>query len=431
MISNLKIENLKEKVDEINKNSRAIEEIDQKNAVLKDKKEKIELNLKEKRDLFTQIVKNISNLNKENESNLKEKSQKEAEFNSITKGQNPKYLLDNIIDEINRITSAEAKLRVQVEDEKYKNEKLKSKISEVKGKLEESQIKYKSSKATLNELLFEYKFESIYAVKNSLIDEEQRERLKDEIEFFEKEEKAISLEIQNLKEKLNGRTVKLDEFLDLEKNKYKLGDEIDEITREIGAKQNEVMTLEKNLKTVKGLQKQLDESRHNLGLLKEIEKLLQGKRFVEFVAKNQLEYIVIEASKRLDQMTKGRYVLEIDDNLNFVMRDNYNGGLRRGIKTLSGGETFLTSLALALALSSQIQLKGSAPLEFFFLDEGFGSLDNELLDVVMESLEKLHNEKLSVGIISHVDELKNRVPVKLIVTPNDGGRGSKINIEYS
>ena len=67
-----------------------------------------------------------------------------------------------------------------------------------------------------------------------------------------------------------------------------MGDEIDEITREIGAKQNEVMTLEKNLKTVKGLQKQLDESRHNLGLLKEIEKLLQGKRFVEFVAKNQL-----------------------------------------------------------------------------------------------------------------------------------------------
>ncbi|MDY2738149.1 SbcC/MukB-like Walker B domain-containing protein, partial [Intestinibacter sp.] len=431
MISNLKIENLKEKVDEINKNSRAIEEIDQKNAVLKDKKEKIELNLKEKRDLFTQIDKNISNLNKENESNLKDKSQKEAEFNSITKGQNPKYLLDNIIDEINRITSTEAKLRVQVEDEKYKNEKLKSKISELKGKLEESQIKYKSSKVTLNELLFEYKFESIYAVKNSLIDEEERERLKDEIEFFEKEEKAISLEIQNLKAKLNGRTVELDKFLDLEKNKYRLSDEIDKITKEIGAKQNEVITLEKNLKKVNELQKQLDESKHNLGLLKEIEKLLQGKRFVEFVAKNQLEYIVIEASKRLDQMTKGRYVLEIDDNLNFVMRDNYNGGLRRGIKTLSGGETFLTSLALALSLSSQIQLKGSAPLEFFFLDEGFGSLDNELLDVVMESLEKLHNEKLSVGIISHVDELKNRVPVKLIVSPNDGGNGSKINIEYS
>ena len=337
----------------------------------------------------------------------------------------------NIIDEIDSITSTEAKLRVEVEEEKYATEKLKSKISQVKGKLEESKDKYKSSKENLKELLFEYKFESIYAVKNALIDETEREKLKDEIEFFEKEEKTLSAEIKTLKEKLDKKTVNLDEFLNLEKNKYKLAHDIDEMTKEIGAKQNEVMTLEKNLKKVKELQKQLDESEHKLELLKEIEKLLQGKRFVEFVAKNQLEYIVIEASKRLDIMTKGRYVLEIDDNLNFVIRDNYNGGLRRSIKTLSGGETFLTSLALALALSSQIQLKGSAPLEFFFLDEGFGSLDNELLDIVMESLEKLHSEQLSVGIISHVEELKNRVPVKLIVTPNDGGNGSKINIEYS
>lgn len=431
LVSNLKIDNLKEKVEEINKNSRIIEQIEVKNSDLKAKKEQIELVLREKRENFIELDKNISNLNKENEGNLKEKMEKETEFNLITKGQNPKHLLDNILTEIDRITSTEAKLRVQVEDEKYKNEKLKSKISEVKGKLEESKLKYKTSSETLKELLFEYKFESIYAVKNSLIDEEERERLKDQIEFFEKEEKSITLEIKNLKEKLNGRIVDLNEYLALEKNKYKLSDEIDDITKKIGAKQNEVMILEKNLKKVKELQKQLDEATHKLGLLKEIEKLLQGKRFVEFVAKNQLEYIVIEASNRLDKITKGRYVLEIDDNLNFVIRDNYNGGLRRSIKTLSGGETFLTSLALALALSSQIQLKGSAPLEFFFLDEGFGSLDDELLDIVMESLEKLHSERLSVGIISHVEELKNRVPVKLIVTPSDGSSGSKIDIEYS
>ena len=113
------------------------------------------------------------------------------------------------------------------------------------------------------------------------------------------------------------------------------------------------------------------------------------------------------------------------------MRDNFNGGERRSVDTLSGGETFLTSLSLALALSSQIQLKGSAPLEFFFLDEGFGSLDAELLDIVMESLERLHSDKLSVGIISHVEDLKNRVPIKLLVTSSEAGSGSKIKIEYS
>ena len=127
----------------------------------------------------------------------------------------------------------------------------------------------------------------------------------------------------------------------------------------------------------------------------------------------------------------GRYALEIDSTLNFVMRDNFNGGERRSIDTLSGGETFLTSLSLALALSSQIQLKGSAPLEFFFLDEGFGSLDSELLEIVIESLERLHSNNLSVGIISHVEELKNRVPVKLLVSSSEAGIGSKVKIEYS
>ncbi len=68
-------------------------------------------------------------------------------------------------------------------------------------------------------------------------------------------------------------------------------------------------------------------------------------------------------------------------------------------------------------------MKGNAPLEFFFLDEGFGSLDVELLDTVMESLEKLHSSNLSIGIISHVEELKNRVPVKLVVTAGEIGIG--------
>ena len=105
--------------------------------------------------------------------------------------------------------------------------------------------------------------------------------------------------------------------------------------------------------------------------------------------------------------------------------------MRRSSDTLSGGETFLVSLALALALSSQIQLKGSAPLEFFFLDEGFGSLDSELLDTVMTSLEKLHSNNLSVGIISHVEELKSRVPMKLVVSLDEKDASSKCRIELS
>lgn len=160
-----------------------------------------------------------------------------------------------------------------------------------------------------------------------------------------------------------------------------------------------------------------------------LEKVMRGNRFVEFLSKIYLKNIVVDASKRLDKITNGRYSLEIDSDYMFVVRDNYNGGLRRSADTLSGGETFLTSLSLALALSSQIQLKGSAPLEFFFLDEGFGTLDEELLDVVMESLENLKSSSLSIGVISHMEEMKNRIPVKLVVEVDQIEMSSKVYIE--
>ena len=100
------------------------------------------------------------------------------------------------------------------------------------------------------------------------------------------------------------------------------------------------------------------------------------------------------------------------------------------VTTLSGGETFLTSLSLALALSEQIQLKGQSPLEFFFLDEGFGTLDNNLLDTVLDALERLSRKERVIGIISHVPELRHRIARRLIITPPDAGEeGSLARIE--
>ncbi|KHF33972.1 Nuclease SbcCD subunit C [Paenibacillus sp. P1XP2] len=136
------------------------------------------------------------------------------------------------------------------------------------------------------------------------------------------------------------------------------------------------------------------------------------------------------ASQRLAFLTKQRYALEVDSGGGFLIRDDANGGVRRPVSTLSGGETFLTSLSLALALSAQIQLRGQYPLQFFFLDEGFGTLDPELLETVITSLERLHNDHLSVGVISHVPELRARLPRKLVVIPADqAGGGSRIALE--
>ena len=136
-------------------------------------------------------------------------------------------------------------------------------------------------------------------------------------------------------------------------------------------------------------------------LLEQIKGLLKGNSFIEYVAEERLRYIAREASATLGIMTRFRYALELDSDNGFVIRDNASGGVHRPVTSLSGGEIFLTSLSLALALSSQIHLKGQSPLEFFFLDEGFGTLDNNLLDQVIDSLERISTKERMIGLISH------------------------------
>lgn len=179
---------------------------------------------------------------------------------------------------------------------------------------------------------------------------------------------------------------------------------------------------------------ELEEQRLNLQReserLSKLQPCLRGNAFVEYIAEEQLMQVSQSASQRLRYLTKQRYSLEVDSGGGFVIRDDANGGVRRPVSTLSGGETFLTSLALALALSAQIQLRGQYPLQFFFLDEGFGTLDPELLETVITALERLHTDKLTVGIISHVPELRARLPRKLVVRPAEqAGAGSQLAIE--
>lgn len=158
-----------------------------------------------------------------------------------------------------------------------------------------------------------------------------------------------------------------------------------------------------------------------------LKKLLEGNKFMEFVAEEYLQTVALNASKRLLSLTGGRYFLRYDGG--FFVGDNFDGGNLRTVSTLSGGETFLVSLSLAIALSAEICARSLRPNEFFFLDEGFGTLDEKLVDVVMDSLEKLKNENLTVGIISHVEELKHRISRKLSVKKATEKHGSQILTE--
>ena len=165
-------------------------------------------------------------------------------------------------------------------------------------------------------------------------------------------------------------------------------------------------------------------------LAERLKLLLGGNKFMDFVAEEYLQNVAENAGGRLLSLTDGRYFLRYEGGNNgFAVGDNLNGGKTRGVYTLSGGETFLVSLSLALSLSSEICLRSLRPIEFFFLDEGFGTLDERLVDTVMDSLERLKSENFSIGIISHVEELKHRIEKKLIVKKATETHGSQIIAE--
>jgi len=145
--------------------------------------------------------------------------------------------------------------------------------------------------------------------------------------------------------------------------------------------------------------------------------------------------IIEAANHRFQQMTNNRYLLTRKEEkgkgagakgLDLDVFDNYTGQTR-GVKTLSGGESFKASLALALGLSDVMQSRsGGIHIDTLFIDEGFGTLDSESLDAAIETLFDLNSKGRLVGIISHVDELKTRIPVHIEVSRSDEGSSAKI-----
>ena len=158
------------------------------------------------------------------------------------------------------------------------------------------------------------------------------------------------------------------------------------------------------------------EGRHRLA--SELHTELRSDHFVDFLLSESLELLARDASLRLMQFSTGRYELQTVKG-DFLVLDHQNGDERRSVKTLSGGETFLASLALALSLSEHLPeisgTGGAVALESLFLDEGFGSLDAESLDLAVQGLEALVDGNRMVGVISHVEELSERMPSRVHV----------------
>lgn len=281
-----------------------------------------------------------------------------------------------------------------------------------------------------NEKLQNSIFNSFEEYSESVKDEVSQQNWEQQLTIYSDQCKEVQTAIEALKAKLPERPITEEEMLQQQTALNERKQEVDETREAVGQARQNWITTEKNHARFKELE---DERLKVSALLEQIGKLqsvFRGNAFVEFMAEEQLIHVTRDASSRLSKLTRGRYAIEVDSNSGFVIRDDANGGIKRPVTSLSGGETFLTSLALALSLSAQIQLRGKFPLQFFFLDEGFGTLDQELLDTVVTALEKVQMENFAIGVISHVPELKARLTKRLIVEPAEhSGKGTRVRLD--
>ena len=303
-------------------------------------------------------------------------------------------------------------------------------ISRVTSDINHLSEQIKSNALNISLLLEKYNFIDKEDVKKYYLKDSEKENLKKEINEFNSNLTRVTNILDETEKNIGGRTLSDDQWQEITNKKENLENSITKLNIDISDTEKALVRKRENLVKIQEIDKQLVKVSKKLAVAEDIYTKLRTKDFVSFLVDKKLKNVVAMASQRLNKISNGRYQLISDESSNFYIVDFFNEGKRRRTATLSGGETFVVSLCLALALSKQLQLKGKRPLEFFFLDEGFGSLDSKLLDKVMDSIENIRSEeKIKIGIITHLEELKLRVLKHIQVEKAiPGERGSKIKM---
>lgn len=297
-----------------------------------------------------------------------------------------------------------------------------------------------TQRKALSEKLRENNINTIDQYKEILITQEQLKSLETEINAYSSALAGAKEAVQVLK-----KSVKITQLIDvtpLKEKSQQLLQEKSSLLQKISSK-NADYTLNSNiLNKLWDMSNSIKEAEGKYASVKNLSDTANGElsgkekiAFEQYIQSAYFSEIIYEANKRFSYMSSGRYRLisrksaydlRSQSGLELDVYDNYTGK-ERSVKTLSGGESFKASLSLALGLSDVMQRKsGGISLDTMFVDEGFGSLDGESLSQAIEILNRLSADNRLVGIISHVNELKENIDKKIII--KKGLKGSEISL---
>ncbi|MBC1444444.1 AAA family ATPase [Listeria seeligeri] len=273
--------------------------------------------------------------------------------------------------------------------------------------------------------------------KQALMSDETLKIHEEKVSAFQKKRHLAISRQADLTEKLKDKQKpNIDQLESIMKEKQQILAQLEEKTmrqRELVSKRKEL--IENYQKSIQAVE-QAEVNYADIGLLSDAARGKNARKitFERYILAMFLDTIINRANHRLSKMTSGRFELHrkiekakgnVQSGLELEVFDEYTG-LTRHVKTLSGGESFKTSLALALSLAEVVQeMAGGISLETMFIDEGFGTLDPESLEVAVECLLETQENGRLVGIISHVPELKERISARLEVTATNHGSTTK------
>ena len=257
--------------------------------------------------------------------------------------------------------------------------------------------------------------------------ESERDRLEAEAKALDKERAALDDALKRLAGQLDAaRAEKVTEekMETLEAERERLRTELETVQQQTGQLRerldNDRLLRRRQAEKAEAIGRQRREC-ERWALLHNLIGSADGKKYRNFAQGLTFEMMVSHANRQLTEMTD-RYLLVRDETqpLELNVIDNYQAGEIRSTKNLSGGESFIVSLALALGLSGMASR--NVRVDSLFLDEGFGTLDDDALETALATLSGLHRQGKVIGVISHVAALKERIPTQIQVTPLAGGR---------
>lgn len=361
---------------------------------------------------------------KTNEANLKLLSWLDYEKKPIAETEE----IYNKLSQSNRETEENyQKLNKEKEEISPKLAEQKTIASQLEKRISELEKEISENENLIKKTLSEQKFSTLEEIQKILVLEINVQETRNKIQQFRITFEILKNSILELEAKLKDLSFDREEFLTLENQLKSFENDLKIANDSVVKIATEIERLEKEFKKKENLLKDLAHLQKRGENLKIMTNLFKGAGFVQYISSIYLRQLCDHANVRFHRMTRNQLSLQLNENHDFEIIDYLNEGRSRSVKTLSGGQSFQVSLSLALALAESVQTHAQSEKNFFFIDEGFGTQDLESVNIVFETLMNLQKENRIVGIISHVEELKEKIPVSLNIT-KDEERGSLIEI---